>query len=153
GDRRDRRSRRRARGGALVHPLVSSRSRPRARSRDRSPLARSPLTGRIGLLVAIVLAAADARGAPRLELVAETAPPLAVTARNVADEPADDVAPAVVYQHRTWTGDAVRLDPGTGHDWRFDLPSPPEPGTAPAIVRVRYRDPRGRTRRVPPGVA
>ena len=111
------------------------------------------MTGRIGLLVAIVLAAADARGAPRLELVAETTPPLAVTARNVGDEPADDVAPAVVYQHRTWTGDAVRLDPGTGHDWRFDLPSPPEPGTAPAIVRVRYRDPRGRTRGVPLVVA
>jgi hypothetical protein len=109
------------------------------------------LTGRSGLAVGIVfgLVAGNARGATHLELAVETTPDLSVSARNTGDEPADDVAPVVVYQHRTWTGAAVALTPGARHEWRFDVPSPSEPGTAPAIVRLRYRDPHGRTGGVP----
>jgi hypothetical protein len=66
-------------------------------------------------------------GAPLLDLVA-----------NGNDETAE-VTPTVVYQHRTWTGDAATIPPGSRHAWSFPLPAPDDPGTFPVSIRADYR--------------
>ncbi len=90
-----------------------------------------------------------AAGRLRLDVTGALVAGLHVTARNAGDEPAEDVVPTVLFQHRTWTGEAARLEPGGTHEWQFGLPTPASEGTVPAIVRVRYRDGLGRTGAVP----
>jgi hypothetical protein len=102
----------------------------------------------LAAVTALVSAAAPALGRPHIDVTGEVGPGLRVMARNTGDEPADDVVPTLLYQHRTWSGDSVRIAPGGTHDWQFALSSP-DAGTFPAIVRVRYRDALGRAAGVP----
>jgi hypothetical protein len=67
-----------------------------------------------------------------------------LTVINMGGEPADEVAPEVVYQHRTLEGEAVSIAPGGRREWRFAIDPPPARSTMPALVRVRHRDPHGR---------
>jgi hypothetical protein len=110
---------------------------------------RSSTPAPVALAAWIILVATAASAVVRVEVEGTTAPDLRITASNAGDEPADEVVPEVLYQHRSWTGAAVRLGPDERHEWGFALPAPPGPGTFPAIVRVRYRDPLGRRGAVP----
>lgn len=105
--------------------------------------------------VALVAAAAALLVAPsgglagaRLECTVESragaAASLDVVAVNTGDEPARDVRPEVIYEHRTYTGEAAALDPGTRHAWQIALAPPPGPGAFAATVRVHYVDSHGR---------
>ena len=114
-----------------------------------TPAARA--TGRSASLALLVLAAlvsSDA-GAAALPLLieAEVEPPpstaIRVRATNTTGEVAQGATPEVVFRHGTVTGDPVDLPAGDHHEWRIALPGAPEPGTAPATIRVRHQTARG----------
>jgi hypothetical protein len=69
---------------------------------------------------------------------------------NAGDVSAANVTPEVVYQGRQVHGEPLaELRPGDRHAWTFDLPLPTEPGTAPAVIQVRYTDSTGHRTSVP----
>jgi hypothetical protein len=87
-------------------------------------------SARLAFAAAAVRLTGDARfhdGAPVLDLVAN------------GDGEAAEVTPTVVYQHRTWKGDAASVPPGGRHAWSFPLPAPDDPGTFPVSIRADYR--------------
>lgn len=72
---------------------------------------------------------------------------LHLTARNDDTAAVERVAPEVVYQHRTYTGElAAAVLPGNERAWDIVLAAPPGPGAFPIVVRTRYAEAGGRAR-------
>ncbi len=103
------------------------------------------------MLLFLVLRASGALAAVHIEVTAEGGPELRVVVANVGDESAQDVAPEVLYRHRSERQPAVEVAPGERREWYIALDAPPA-GALPAVVRVHYRD-NGRTATVPTVVA
>jgi hypothetical protein len=111
------------------------------------------VAGRVALVIVIACAAA-ARAGAALDAGASVTVgdrvALQVDVRNDGDRPVSAVAPEVVYSGRSERGETLSdLAPGTRHGWTFDLPRPAEPGSIPAVIRVRYTGDDGRRAAVP----
>jgi len=99
-------------------------------------------------LLAVLLAGREAAATITINLNAETHKEenvaLTVAAENSGDEAARDVEPEVIYQGKLTRGDALAaLERGARHEWKFDLPLPPGPGTFPMTIRMHYADANG----------
>jgi hypothetical protein len=100
----------------------------------------------IALLCAVVapLAPAPAACAGSVQVTGQVqfegdAPVLALAVQAAQEEPADDVTPTVVYEHREWRGEPAAIAAGGRHTWSFTLPAPDAPGTFPVSIRVDHR--------------
>jgi hypothetical protein len=111
------------------------------------------VAGRVALVIVIACAAA-ARAGGALDASATVTVgdrvALEVDVHNEGDRPVSAVAPEVVYSGRSERGETIpELAPGERHGWAFHLPRPAEPGSIPAVIRVRYTGDDGRRAALP----
>lgn len=90
------------------------------------------------LALLLLLGPAPAFAALAVDLRVDGERVVVVSAVNDGPDAAHEVHPEVSYRHRSTDEPPVELAPGERREWRFPLDAPPEGGTLPAVVRVRY---------------
>src|SRR5262249_47630965 len=141
--------------GDVLHGILLSRDvtlspgSARGSSAAVAPHTRVCYQRRVAGRVALVIVIACARAASASVPVGHRAP-LEVAVHNGGARPVPAAAPEVVYSGRSERGETIpELAPGERHGWVFDLPRPAEPGSIPAVIRVRYTGDDGRRAALP----